>query len=93
MLSIPDWGVTPFAAGPDRDPARIARELDAYNALARAECQRYEVAWVDITALSRGAARAELAADGLHPSAAQYARWAAAAEPVAAALLAPRALP
>ena len=91
VLSIPDWGVTPFAAGPDRDPARIARELDAYNALARAECQRYDVAWVDITAQSRGAARAELAADGLHPSAAQYARWAAAAEPVAAALLAPRA--
>lgn len=89
VLSIPDWGVTPFAAGSDRDPAQVARELDAYNAVALAECRRLDVAFVDITPLSRGAARAELAADGLHPSAAQYTRWARLAEPVAAALLAP----
>lgn len=88
VLSIPDWGVTPFAAGSDRDPVQVARELDAYNALALAECRRLGIAFVDITPLSRGAARAELAGDGLHPSAAQYARWAALAEPVAAALLA-----
>jgi lysophospholipase L1-like esterase len=87
VLSIPDWGVTPFAAGSDRDPAQVARELDAYNALALAECRRRNVAFVDITPLSRGVARAELTDDGLHPSAAQYARWAALAEPVAAALL------
>ncbi|HEY6064026.1 MAG TPA: GDSL-type esterase/lipase family protein, partial [Chitinophagaceae bacterium] len=30
VLSIPDWGVTPFAEG--RDRAQIAREIDAYNA-------------------------------------------------------------
>ena len=88
VLSIPDWGVTPFAAGSDRDPAQVARELDAYNALALAECRRLDVAFVDITPLSRGVARAELTADGLHPCAAQYTRWAALAEPVAAALLA-----
>lgn len=89
VLSIPDWGVTPFAAGSDRDPAQVARELDDYNALALAECRRLDVAFVDITPLSRGEARAELAADGLHPSAAQYTRWARLAEPVAAGLLAP----
>ena len=31
VLSIPDWGVTPFAAASGRDVAAIARELDAYN--------------------------------------------------------------
>src|SRR4249920_1792783 len=30
VLSIPDWGVTPFASG--RDRAQIAREIDEYNA-------------------------------------------------------------
>lgn len=29
VLSIPDWGVTPFAEGRDRQ--KIAREIDAYN--------------------------------------------------------------
>jgi lysophospholipase L1-like esterase len=35
VLSIPDWGVTPFARSQGRDPAKIAAELDAYNAAAR----------------------------------------------------------
>src|SRR5439155_11440405 len=34
VLSIPDWGVTPFAAG--RDRARIATEIDAFNAMNKA---------------------------------------------------------
>lgn len=89
-LSIPDWGVTPFAGDSDRDAARIAAELDAYNAVARALCEDEGTAFVDITPISRddGGAPAMLADDGLHPSAAQYARWADAALPVAGALLA-----
>ena len=89
-LSIPDWGVTPFARASDRDPARIAEELDAYNAIAGALCQAHGVAFVDITAASRerGGEPAMLAADGLHPSAAMHARWAVAALPVARRLLA-----
>ena len=90
VLSIPDWGVTPFAGDSGRDGALIAAELDAYNAVARALCEDEGVAFVDITAISRddGGAPAMLADDGLHPSAAQYARWADAALPVAVALLA-----
>ncbi len=84
VLSIPDWGVTPFAEG--RDRARIARELDAYNEAARAIAAARGVAFVDITPISRED-DADLAGDGLHPGAAQYARWAEAAEPVVAALL------
>jgi lysophospholipase L1-like esterase len=83
VLAIPDWGVTPFASG--RDRGRIAVELDAYNAAQRAVCERHGVAYVDTAVVSRarGAEPAMLVADGLHPSAAMYALWAAEALPVA----------
>ncbi|MEW9572047.1 SGNH/GDSL hydrolase family protein [Rhodanobacter sp. Si-c] len=87
VLSIPDWGVTPFARDSGRDTARIAAELDAYNATAREETLRPGAHWVDITPISRQHA-ALLADDGLHPSAAQYALWAKAALPTAHAMLA-----
>lgn len=85
VLSIPDWGVTPFAAAQKRDAAEVARSIDAYNAAQRAVCARLGVAWIDITPGTREAsARPELlAADGLHPSGIDYARWAAKALPVA----------
>jgi lysophospholipase L1-like esterase len=86
VVSIPDWGVTRFAREHDRDPARIARELDAYNAVARAETVRAGARWVDITTLSRRHPDL-LAADGLHPSAAQYALWVDAIRPVVQAAL------
>lgn len=90
VLSIPDWGVTPFARRELRSPRRIAAELDACNAAAAELCRARGIAFVDITGISRdgGDAPAMLADDGLHPSAAQYARWAEAALPVARALLA-----
>lgn len=91
VLSIPDWGVTPFARDSGRDSAVIAAEIDAYNAVKRDECRRVGVAYVDITALTREArGRPELlAADGLHPSAIDYARWAQAALPAAQKALQP----
>lgn len=75
VLSIPDWGVTPFAEG--RDKEQIAREIDAYNAINREESEKAGVAWVDVTAISREAAsRPELLApDGLHPSGLMYRYW------------------
>jgi len=77
VLSIPDWGVTPFARSSGRDRAQIARELDAFNAAAEQICTAHDVAWMDITPLTReaGAEPAMLADDGLHPSGAMYARW------------------
>lgn len=74
-LSIPDWGATPFAA--DRDRARIAAEVDAFNAANRAVAYAARASWVDVTPISREAATDPtlLAHDGLHPSAAMYARW------------------
>jgi lysophospholipase L1-like esterase len=90
VLSIPDWGVTPFAANDQRDAATIAREIDAFNAAARSMCAKEGVAFVDITPVSRerGSEAAMLAEDGLHPSAAMYALWTQSALPVARALLA-----
>lgn len=89
VLAIPDWGVTPFARQSGRDRDQIARELDAYNAVA-AECNRaLGVAFVDIAAVSRGAgARIDnLADDGLHPSAEMYAQWTALARIPARSML------
>lgn len=92
VLSIPDWGATSFGRDSGRDLAQVARELDAYNAAARAVCVQHGVAFVDITPVSRerGAEPAMLADDGLHPSAAMYAQWTGSALPVARDLLAPR---
>lgn len=89
-VSIPDWGVTPFARHHERDPAVVGAELDAYNAIAADEAARAGVHWIDVTALSRacGDDRALLAADGLHPGPDQYARWAQQVLPVARRALA-----
>src|ERR1035437_2084509 len=73
VLSIPDWGVTPFAAG--RDRAKIALEIDRFNAVGRAETLAAGAHWVDVTPASREEHPGWVAADGLHPTASQYARW------------------
>lgn len=90
VLSIPDWGVTPFGAASGRDVEQISRELDAYNLAARTVCAQRDVAFVDITAVSRtrGTEPAMVADDGLHPSAAMYTEWTRLAFPVAHRLLA-----
>lgn len=75
VVSIPDWGVTPFARAQGADCARVAAEIDACNALIAALCAAHAVDTVDVTAISRHSGRDLLAADGLHPSAAQYALW------------------
>jgi len=77
VLSIPDWGVTPFADG--RDRSLVAAAIDAFNEQARAATDRAGARWVDITAVSREPHAGWLAPDDLHPSGAQYARWAAQA--------------
>jgi lysophospholipase L1-like esterase len=75
VLSIPDWGVTPFAEG--RDRTKIATEIDEFNAVAHNEALRVGANWVDITRTSRDVQPGWFADDGLHPSGAQYAARAA----------------
>jgi lysophospholipase L1-like esterase len=89
VLSIPDWGVTPFVKTTTALPQTIAIELDAYNAAAQVVCEAHGVTFVDITPVSRerGGEAEMLAGDGLHPSAAMYELWTALALPAARTLL------
>ena len=75
VVSIPDWGVMPFAK--DRDRKKIANEIDAFNSINWEESVRAGVAYVDITPISREVDRYPelIASDGLHPSGAQYTAW------------------
>lgn len=83
VVSIPDWGVTPFAEGQDRQ--RIGREIDAFNEVCRAEAKAIGATFIDITPGSRKAADdgSLVAGDGLHPSAKMYRQWAEAVLPAA----------
>ena len=89
VLAIPDWGMTPFARVHGREPAQVAVQIDAFNAVAREECVAAGAHWVDIAAPYRARASEPemLAGDGLHPSAAMYALWTALALPVAQGIL------
>lgn len=76
VLSIPDWGVTPFAK--DRDRGQVAAEIDAYNTANRLVAKKYNVHYINITPGSRQASAdlSLVAPDGLHPSAKEYSKWA-----------------
>ncbi len=75
VISIPDYGVTPF--GQSRNPDKIAREIDNFNTINLQETQNMGARYVNITAISREAKNDEtlVAADGLHPSGKMYKRW------------------
>ncbi|HYG07289.1 MAG TPA: SGNH/GDSL hydrolase family protein [Stenotrophomonas sp.] len=90
VLSIPDWGLTPFARQQSRDAAVVAAEIDAFNAVAAELCAQAGAACIDITDHSRSQAHdpAMLADDGLHPSGLMYAHWARQALPPARRALA-----
>jgi lysophospholipase L1-like esterase len=76
VLSIPDWGVTPFAVRVGR--ADVSGEIARFNAAARLMTEDRGARWVDVTSVSREAAVdvTLLATDGLHPSGTMYAAWA-----------------
>ena len=76
VLSIPDWGVTPFAS--DHERAFIAGAIDSFNAVNREEADRLGAQYIDVTLVSRQAARDPtlIANDRLHPSGKMYAEWA-----------------
>jgi lysophospholipase L1-like esterase len=75
VLSIPDWGVTPFARG--QDGKQIAKDIDAFNAVNCEETEKADAYYIDVTPISRGAAydSALVAPDGLHPSGKMYLEW------------------
>ncbi len=76
VVSIPDWGVTPFADGRNRE--QIAAEIDAYNKTCEVEAKQCGAHFINITASQRADGNKDefLAIDKLHPSAKEYTKWA-----------------
>ena len=87
ILSIPDWSVTPFAAG--RQHTAIAAAIDRFNAINREETSQAGARYVDITPVSRQALHDAtfIAEDGLHPSGKMYTKWVELVLPTALAAL------
>ena len=86
VVSIPDYGVTPFGIG---DRQIIGNEIDMYNAYIKEKCDQFGVPFIDVTYLSRqlGDSKGALADDNLHPSGSQYSKWVDLIYPVALELL------
>lgn len=76
VLSIPDWGVTPFAN--ERSPEKIRSEIDMYNFICQTEAAHFQTQFIDITTALRqdGNRDGFLAIDKLHPSGKEYFKWA-----------------
>ncbi|MCA6074868.1 SGNH/GDSL hydrolase family protein [Fulvivirga sedimenti] len=72
VVSIPDYGYTPFGAA---NKEKISAELDNYNEINRSIAQEYDVIYVSITDISRSTDASLVADDNLHPSARQYELW------------------
>lgn len=76
VLSIPDYSATPYVQ--QNDKARVSREIDAFNAINKDVTLAHNIAYTDITPISKEASNdpSLVANDGLHPSGKQYAKWA-----------------
>lgn len=77
VLSIPDWGVTPFAMSKGVDPTQVAKQIDDYNETKKSICAKNGVKYIDITDEYRiaGALPEGVVADELHPSSLIYKSW------------------
>tara|TARA_B100000902_G_scaffold133906_1_gene132431 strand:- start:215 stop:880 length:666 start_codon:yes stop_codon:yes gene_type:complete len=75
VLSIPDYGVTPF--GKTKGKEKIYSEINSYNNINRLISEKYNVMYFDITDISREAESDTtlLANDKLHPSKKMYEMW------------------
>jgi lysophospholipase L1-like esterase len=74
VLSIPDWGVSPFAHG--KNAKKIAEEIDGFNSVNANLAFKYDCTYCDITHGTRQPDDSLFAKDGLHYSAIEYGRWA-----------------
>lgn len=88
IVTIPDFGVTP--TGPNYARGRdISEGITSFNKIIAEESQKRGLRVVDIFELSKkmGSDPALVAADGLHPSAKEYAEWEKVIFPIALDLL------
>lgn len=73
VVSIPDYGVSPF--GQTRDFEKIGLEIDLYNSYQKSVCDEMGIPLLDITEISRRVEADMFASDNLHPSAKMYGYW------------------
>jgi acyl-CoA thioesterase-1 len=89
LITIPDFGKTPQGAnyGSGRD---ITKGISEFNALIKSEAKKRGLVCVDIFQISQQMENNKdlVAADGLHPSAKEYAIWESLIFPEAKKLLA-----
>lgn len=76
VLSIPDWAYTPFGQNYGV-PAQTSTEIDRFNTVNKAITGQYGTNYLNVTDISRQGLQQSglVAADGLHPSTAQYTAW------------------
>jgi acyl-CoA thioesterase-1 len=88
LITIPDFGVTPTGAqySNGRD---IAAGIRSFNKIIEEEAHKHQLPVVDLFEISKqmGKDPSLVAADGLHPSAKEYAIWETLIYPAAYALL------
>ncbi len=74
VVSIPDYGFTPFGQPKQEE---ITRQIDQFNKINARITKKYKVAYFDITEISRKGLDDPtlVAADGLHPSGKMYTLW------------------
>lgn len=77
VLSIPDWGITPFAAQKGVNPDQVAKAINAYNRTKKEICEKQGIKFIDITDDYRinGGLPEGLVEDQLHPSKLIYGQW------------------
>jgi lysophospholipase L1-like esterase len=75
VLSIPDWGVTPFAA--DKEATKIANEINTFNGVCELVAQKNQTHFIEITNSTRQAKNdvERVTIDGLHYSQKEMANW------------------
>jgi len=77
VLSIPDWGITPFATQKGVEPVQVAKAIDAYNRTKKEICEKHGIKFIDITVEYRvnGGLPEGVVEDQLHPSKLIYGQW------------------
>lgn len=89
VVSIPNWGLTPFAIEKGRDPETVTKEIELFNSIAKEESKKVDAHFINITDISQLAAKdlTLLANDKLHPSGKMYSLWVERILPIAQQIL------
>lgn len=77
VISIPNWGITPFAKARNVDQKKVEKEIKSYNLTQQTICEEKGVLFIDLSQEYNkvGSQTEMLAADGLHPSSKMYEIW------------------